>query len=58
MTGPWMRREQEDPPGMVVSLQPEDGNRQAAKKGYVGRPQEHAGEETVCYGGIKDQTGS
>jgi hypothetical protein len=45
MKGPWMRREQENPPGMMVSLQPEDGKRQAAEKGYVGRQLEHAGED-------------
>jgi hypothetical protein len=57
MKGPWMRREQEDLPGMMVSLQSEDGKRQAAEKGHVGRQPEHAGEETVCYGGINDQPG-
>jgi hypothetical protein len=57
MKGPLMRREQKDSPGMMVSLQPEDGKRQAAEKGYVGREQGHAGEETVCYGGKNDQPG-
>jgi hypothetical protein len=42
---------------MMVSLQPEDGKRQAAEKGYEGRQLEHAGEENVGYGGTNDQPG-
>ena len=57
MKGPWMWREREDPPGMMVSLQPEDGKRQAAEKGYEGRQLEHAGEENVGYGGTNNQPG-